>query len=203
MKARCVATLAPDSIKYPAPAIIANPAANFFGRIRNAKYGNSANAYLNKAKTNPESIPMCKPEIANKWARLDARKLTRMSGSMSDRSPVMIAAAKAPFCPSMCCLICVESFIRNENNQLLMSGSDAVCEGITGLRVYPIPPSLINHAIRLKSKPLGSTGGLGGEMLAVSATWAPAIRVSSGMYPCNDNLTRSGVCATENSGRYT
>lgn len=42
--------------------------------------------------------------------------------------------------------------------------------GITGFCVYPTAPSDMNHAMRRKPKPPGSTGGLGGDGLAVTAT---------------------------------
>jgi hypothetical protein len=42
---------------------------------------------------------MWRPEIARRWARFEARSASSVPASMAERSPVVIAAAKAPARP--------------------------------------------------------------------------------------------------------
>ena len=66
---------------------------------RSAIHGTNVSTIRNAPKTTALSNPMCKPEIANRCARLLARRSCSASWLMALRSPVVIAVANPPISP--------------------------------------------------------------------------------------------------------
>ncbi len=201
MKARWVAMLAPESPRYTAPATTAPSAAIFLTGARRPSPGTSTSPKRSTAKTAPVSSPICSPEIASRCARFEARRSTRSRGSIAERSPVRIAAAKPPLRDGICAWIARLSAIRARS-----SGSPApssCAASTTGSAVKPMAPRPRNQAWRRKSKPAGSTGGGGGVSRARIITRAPGCNASSTAAPPITTRTFAGVSCGSSPGMWT